>query len=116
MAVRKLENIKFEELRGFEKSAILLNYLGQEAAKQLLKHIEDNDIRKLMGIMGRYRVVPVDVTKRVLEEYYEMLNEAADYIFSDELTKKESLVEAVGEERAIDIRTSFRRWWIEPKP
>jgi len=103
MAVRKLDNIKFEDLRGFDKSAILLNYLGQDAAKQLLKHIEDNDIRKLMGIMGRYRVVPVEVTKRVLEEYYEMLNEATDYIFSDELTKKENLVEAVGEERARTI-------------
>lgn len=101
--LKKLENLTFEELKGFEKAAILINYLGKDASRQLLKFIEDADIRKLIGIMSRYRVVPVDITKRVLEEYYEMISESDDYIFSDSVTSKETIVDAVGEERARGI-------------
>ena len=102
-AIKKIENLKFEELQGYEKAAILMNYLGPEATKALFIDIEDTDIRKLIGIMGRYRIVPVQVTKRVLEEFYEMVNESNDYIFSDELTSKEGIIGAVGEERARGI-------------
>lgn len=99
----KIENIKFDELRGFDKAAILLNYLGVEAAKKLFPMCEDGDIRKLLGIMQKYRIVPVDVTKRVLEEYYEMISESQEYIFSEKSTSKEAVVDAVGEERARGI-------------
>ena len=101
--ILKVENIKFEELRGFEKAAILINYLGASAAKNLFSKIDDADIRKLLGVMQKYRIVPVNVTKRVLEEYYEMLSEAQEYIFSEKVTNKETVIDAVGEERARGI-------------
>lgn len=99
----KLEDIKFEQLRGFEKAAILMNYLGDNAAKSLLKHLDDPDIRKLINTMSRYRIVPVKVAKKVLEEFYEMISESDDYIFSDKATSKDVIVQAVGEERARGI-------------
>jgi flagellar motor switch protein FliG len=101
--LQKLEDVKYEELRGFEKAAILINYLGANAAKVLFKHSDDGDIRKLLGAMQKYRIVPVEVTKKVLEEYYEMLSESADYIFSENASSKETVVDAVGEERARGI-------------
>ncbi len=101
--LKKVENMKFEDLRGFEKAAILLNYLGKEATGQVLAYLTDADIRKLIGIMGRYRVVPVEITKKVLEEYYEMLSESHDYIFPSDLVAKDNIVNAVGEERARGI-------------
>jgi flagellar motor switch protein FliG len=99
----KVEDIQFGNLRGFEKAAILLNYLGPEAAKTLFKHTEDAEIRKLLTTMQKYRIVPVEVTKRVLEEYYEMVSETSEYIFSEKTTNKETVVDAVGEERARGI-------------
>ena len=69
--VSKIENIRFEHLKGFEKAAILINYLGSNAAQLLFQHLEDSDIRKLISIMSRFRVIPVGITKRVLEEFYE---------------------------------------------
>lgn len=99
----RLENIQFDELRGFDKAAILLNYLGPDTAKKLLPHADDGDIRKLLGVMQKYRIVPVDVTKRVLEEFYEMISESQEYIFSDRATSKETVIDAVGEERARGI-------------
>jgi flagellar motor switch protein FliG len=105
MAIRllKLENLKYEDLRGFEKAAILVNYLGGEATKRLFRHVEDGDIRKLLSVMVKYRIVPVEVTKRVLEEYYEMISESSDYIFSESGMLRETVVEAVGEDRARGI-------------
>jgi flagellar motor switch protein FliG len=102
-ALKKPENIRFEELKGFEKAAILLNYLGATANNQVLQFLNDADIRKLLGIMGRLRVVPVEITKKVLEEFYEMISETNEYIFSADITAKENIVQAVGEERARGI-------------
>ena len=53
--------------------------------------------------MGKYRIVPIDITKKVLEEFYEMISESEDYIFSDTTTQKDTIVEAVGEDRARGI-------------
>lgn len=53
--------------------------------------------------MAKYRVVPVDVTKRVLEEYYEMISESDEYIFNEDAMEKDIVIEAVGEERARGI-------------
>jgi flagellar motor switch protein FliG len=99
----KVEDLRFENLRGFEKAAILINYLGKDAAGILFKMLEDGDIRKLINIMGKYRVVSVHITKKVLEEFYEMISESEDYIFSDQITQKDNIVAVLGEERARGI-------------
>ncbi|MGZ3743253.1 MAG: flagellar motor switch protein FliG [Pseudobdellovibrionaceae bacterium] len=103
MRLSKSENIEFESLRGFDKAAILVNYLGKDALRVLLKRLDDGDIRKLINQMTKYRVVPVHVTKRVLEEYYEMVSESEDYIFTEQTSNKDVIVEALGEERARGI-------------
>lgn len=103
LPLKREENLEFENLRGFEKAAILINYLGTEAAEKLFKNLDDTDIRKLITLMARYRIIPIHITKRVLEEYYEMISEAQEYIFSDETTNKDTIVNAVGEDRARAI-------------
>ena len=101
--LKKIENVTYESLRGFEKAAVLLNYLGPDAAKALFKGIDDGDIRKLLGTMAKFRVMPVEVTKKVLEEFYELISESEDYIFSEKTSSKDVVIEAVGEERARGI-------------
>lgn len=99
----KAEQIDYDSLKGFEKAAVLVNYLGPEAAKKLLKRMDDGDIRKLLTVMGKYRIVPIAITKKVLEEYYEIISESEDYIFSDNVTSKETVIDALGEERARGV-------------
>jgi flagellar motor switch protein FliG len=99
----KLENLEYSTLKGFEKAAILVNYLGPDACKKLLKRMDDGDIRKLLTVMGKYRIVPIAVTKKVLEEYYELVSESEEYIFSDNVTAKETVIDALGEERARGV-------------
>lgn len=103
MRISKLDQIDYDSLKGFDKAAILINYLGKDAIKSLFKTMDDADIRKLLSVMQKYRVVPIHVTKRVLEEYYEMISESDEYIFSNALSSKENIVDAVGEERARGI-------------
>jgi flagellar motor switch protein FliG len=103
MKLMKADNVEYEQLRGFDKAAILINYLGKDALRVLLKRLDDGDIRKLINQMTKYRVVPVHVTKRVLEEYYEMVSETEDYIFSEQTSNKDVIVDALGEERARGI-------------
>jgi flagellar motor switch protein FliG len=101
--VYKLDNIEYESLKGFDKAGILINYLGKDAVKILLKRMEDGDIRKLLSVMNKYRIVPIHVTKRVLEEYYEMISESEEYIFSESVASKDMIVDALGEDRARGI-------------
>jgi flagellar motor switch protein FliG len=99
----KIENLEYENLRGFEKASILVNYLGPTSIRGLFKHLDDTDIRKTLNVMQKYRVVPVHVTKKVLEEFYELISESEDYIFSDQSGSKDVIVNALGEERARAI-------------
>ncbi len=103
MRSARYENIDYDTLRGVDKAAILVNYLGREAIKVLFKKMDDGDIRKLIHLMSKFKVVPVHITKRVLEEYYEMVSESEDYIFSESMASKETIIDALGEERARGI-------------
>jgi len=103
LKLTKPENLEYESLRGFEKAAILVNYLGPIALKVLFKSLDDGDIRKLLNSMPKYRVVPVNVTKKVLEEFYELVSESEDYIFSEGTSSKDAIVTALGEDRARAI-------------
>ncbi len=97
------DNIEYEGLRGFEKAAILVNYLGKDALRVLFKTLDDGDVRKILNVMQKYRIVPVHVTKKVLEEFYELVSETEDYIFSEKSSAKDTIVDALGEERARGI-------------
>ena len=101
--LRRVDNISYDKLRGFEKAAILVNYLGPDAAKKLLKNMDDADIRKLVTLMQKFRIIPIEITKKVLEEFYDLISESEDYIFSDKSASKETIIEALGEERARGI-------------
>ena len=49
-APTRYENLEFDTLRGIDKAAILVNYLGREAIKVLFNKMEKNKARpKLHG-------------------------------------------------------------------
>ncbi|AGH96361.1 flagellar motor switch protein FliG [Pseudobdellovibrio exovorus] len=103
MRISRFENLDYDQLRGVDKAAILVNYLGKDAIKVLFQKMEDGDIRKLLHLMSKFKIVPVSITKRVLEEYYELVSESEEFIFSEQMGSKENIVDALGEERARGI-------------
>ena len=50
MRSSRFENLEFDQLRGVDKAAILINYLGKDAIKVLFQTMDDGDIRKLLHL------------------------------------------------------------------
>lgn len=107
----KFENgqriLEFDSLKGREKIAILLNFLGIDVAKQVFSNMDDNNIKKIIALMNKYQIIPVELTKRILEEFYEMLSETDNYIFSKKTISKDVIAEAIGEDRVRGVMGSL---------
>ncbi len=43
---------KYEDLTGVEKSALLLNVLGNQVTAEIFKKMKDNDVKRLVNVMG----------------------------------------------------------------
>ena len=52
----RFSNIEYEGLRGIDKAAILINYLGQDAIKVLFVKMDDADIRKLIHLVNHFHI------------------------------------------------------------
>lgn len=87
------------KMSGAEKAAMLLNTLGNEAATNVFKHLKDNDIRRLVTLMGKTKKASVGVIKGVMMEFYKTLNEENEVIFGSGDTR-DSIIKSLGEERA----------------
>ena len=69
----------------------------------MFEHMKDNDIQRLVDVMDYWRVVPIDITKKVLSEFYDIISESKDYILSDRSDSSDNLSHALGDERAKSI-------------
>jgi flagellar motor switch protein FliG len=92
----------FEGLSGMEKSAVLLNMLGNHVTAQIFKNMRDNDVKRLVTAMGLVNKVPISVVKQVLEEFYSELAEEEILIFGH-ATGREFVLETLGEDRAKTV-------------
>jgi flagellar motor switch protein FliG len=86
-------------LSGHEKSALLINTIGEEAAAEIFKHLKDNDIRKILSAMAKMRKAPVPVIREAMMDFYKQLSEVEEVIFGAEYTKEE-IIAKLGEDRA----------------
>jgi flagellar motor switch protein FliG len=87
------------KLNGAEKAALLLNTLGEQATSTILKNLKDNDIRRILTLMGKTKKAPIPLIREVLQDFYKSLNEESEMIFKGDLAK-DSLIASLGEERA----------------
>ncbi len=92
----------YEELSGMEKSAILLNALGNRVTGEIFKHLRDNDVKRLVTVMGQITKVPIPIVKRVLDDFYAEISEEETLIFGH-ATGKDFILETLGEERAKTV-------------
>ncbi len=86
-------------LNGQEKSALLINTIGDESAAEIFKHLKDNDIRKILSAMARMRKAPVSQIRESMLEFYKQISEVDEVIFGAEYTKEE-IISKLGEDRA----------------
>lgn len=92
-----------EELGGAQKAAVLLIALGVDAAGNVLKRLDDQEVEQISIEIARLRNVSSEVVEMVLTEYHDMAI-AQNYIAQGGVGyAREALVKALGEERAEEV-------------
>jgi len=86
-------------LNGAERAALLLNALGDNATASVLKHLKDNDIRRVLSLMAKTKKASIPAIKGVLMDFYRALSEESEMLFKGDL-EREQLIQSLGEERA----------------
>jgi len=92
----------FGEMSGLERSALLLNILGNQVTAQIFKKMKDNDVKRLVNAMGMVSKVPISVVKQVLEAFYSEIAEEDDLIFGH-AQGRDFVLSTLGEERAKTV-------------
>ncbi|MCP4749653.1 MAG: hypothetical protein GY866_02055 [Proteobacteria bacterium] len=94
-----------KELTGVEKTAILIYTLGEDAAAEVLKNLNDQEIRAVNTYFNKLTELSPDKLDIVLEEFYRSINEGeGDVEASPEKDYIEkALVRAQGKERRDEI-------------
>lgn len=93
---------RYEELSGIERSALLLNILGNQVTAQVFKRMKDNDVKRLVTAMGNVTKVPIGVVKTVLEDFYSEIAEEEKLIFGH-AQGRDFVLATLGEDRAKTV-------------
>ncbi|MBI1859989.1 MAG: flagellar motor switch protein FliG [Deltaproteobacteria bacterium] len=97
------KTLKRPQLTGAEKTAVLMNILGEDTSFQLMRDLKDKDVRQLLTIMSQMKKAPVVMINLVLAEFLTKLSERDEVFFDDALTRPEAVTKGLGEERAKQI-------------
>jgi flagellar motor switch protein FliG len=92
----------FDEMNGLEKSALLLNILGNQVTAQIFSKMKDNDVKRLVSAMGQVTKVPISVVKEVLESFYTEIAEEETLIFGH-AQGRDFVLSTLGEDRAKTV-------------
>ena len=92
----------YESLSGLEKSAILLNAMGNEVTAQIFKFMKDNDVKRLVSSMALVSRVRVTLVKKILSDFHKEVSEEDTLIFGD-AHAREFILSTLGEDRAKTV-------------
>jgi flagellar motor switch protein FliG len=80
---------------GIDKAAILLLTLGPDAAREVMKHLGDGEVRALSAAMARMRSIPRPEAAAVHEEAWRWLTSRSGFLVDGE-TFVRQLIQALG--------------------
>lgn len=92
-----------ETYSGVDKVAIVLRTLGEDVATEIIKQLNEEEVKEIGTAMGRLHSVPSETVDVILEEFYMDITGGSGLIFGDETYLREVLEKAMGQERARAI-------------
>jgi flagellar motor switch protein FliG len=95
-----------KKLSGEEKAAVLLLTLGENAASEVMKHLEPKDIRRLGGPMTTMSDLTPELRNEVLLEFRSLSTGAGEGVEGKEYMKK-ILTKALGQQKATQILSTL---------
>jgi flagellar motor switch protein FliG len=93
---------RYEDLTGIDRAAILLNVLGNRVTSEVFRNLRDNDVKRLVTVMGSISKVPINIVKQVLDDFYKEISEEETLIFGH-AQGKDFILETLGEDRAKTV-------------
>ena len=92
----------YRQMSGIEKSALLLNVLGNNVTARIFEKMKDNDVKRLVNVMGQVEKVPIPVVRQVLEDFYSEIAEEENIIFGH-ASGRDFILQTLGEDRAKTV-------------
>lgn len=87
--------MEYEKLTGPEKIAIILNYLGSDAVKPVLKNLSDAESHNVLYLMTKFTQTSMDTVKNIMYEFFKDIHEKKHLIFG--ATNNETLLKLLAE-------------------
>ena len=94
--------VEYSLLSGQEKAALLLSSLGTTTTQLVFANMRDNDVKRMINQMSNIRKAPIWMIKRILEDFYNQLNEEKTFLFSEN-KGRDFIINALGEDRAKQL-------------
>ena len=94
--------VEYSLLSGQEKAAIILSSLGMNATQMIFRNLRDNDVKRMINAMSKVKKAPIWLMKRLLEEFYILLNEESELLFSEN-RGRDFILNTLGEGRAKQL-------------
>lgn len=95
--------LTFEDLSGAQKIAILLLYLGENPAAEILQHLDEEEILAIGQCMASVEAIPADVVDRVLGEFCERFKTSKGMTVKGRDYLRRVMHTGLGEDRARRI-------------
>ena len=95
-------DVEYALLSGQEKAGLLLSALGSQTTQLIFKNMKDNDVKRMINSMGNISKAPIWMVKRVLEEFYQALNEENSLLFAEN-RGRDFIINTLGEDRAKQL-------------
>jgi len=95
-----MANDKDGELSGVSRAAILLMTLGEEAASQVLKHMEPKEVQSVGSAMAALKNVSRDQVSHVLSNFCQTVERQTGLGLGADDYVRNVLVQALGEDKA----------------
>jgi len=96
-------NIKFEDLKGTQKAALMMIAISAESAAFIVKNLEPDVVEVISAEISQVRNIPSDVVDQVMDEYYNMIT-ANEYVIEGGLEYAQAILEkSFGMAKAMEI-------------
>ena len=113
-----------KRLTGEEKAAVLLLALGENAASEVMKHLDPKDIRRLGGTMNALADLTSDVRNDVMQEFRTLALQGVEARVEGKSYMKKILTKALGPQKATQLLSNVSAHdyaglellkWLDPK-
>ncbi len=95
-------------LKGHEKAAIMLSYVGEETASEILKRLDKETIEKITAALSELKTLKKEEMQAVLDEIKKSIDEGVVTMGGEDYVKR-ILYRGLGDENAEEVIESARR-------